>query len=350
MSEAEQEKIQELKMIDTTSLEELAGIKAEQVILEERLEAMEASREKISDTVFQRVQNSYQEDLQKLDEQSKPLKHRARAQFAALEKILKAVRADLKEARLREEEVEFRHKLGEFDDETFKKRFAECEGQVQAQEDLEKESADLKKRFVAAFRSEEELRQEPPAAPEPPPLEPEIPTAEEVPGPFSSADVGAGTNSETRSIDLPSPEEGPAEGKEKAEGSVDDTVIGKTKSKSLGSLKTIVAGLRNSPQTLVNTPTRFIVQPSKYTSKEEYVLGMDSLEIGRAEESGIWINSPTVSRRHARVSFTPKGYELEDLGSPNGILLNEQPLESATVLSDGDLIQLGTEILLFRTR
>ena len=40
---------------------------------------------------------------------------------------------------------------------------------------------------------------------------------------------------------------------------------------------------------------------------------------------------------------------VEDLGSTNGTLLNRAALESPTVLQDGDIVQVGSLRLTFRT-
>jgi DNA-binding NtrC family response regulator len=54
-----------------------------------------------------------------------------------------------------------------------------------------------------------------------------------------------------------------------------------------------------------------------------------------------------MSRRHVRLRRREDGWELEELGSKNGSLLNGQPITRAE-LADGDLIEVGSTLLVFR--
>ncbi len=66
--------------------------------------------------------------------------------------------------------------------------------------------------------------------------------------------------------------------------------------------------------------------------------------IGRDVSTDIVINDPEVSRQHARLTRTPGGYVLEDLGSTNGSFVNGERLVAPRVLSPGDLIGLGENV------
>jgi DNA-binding winged helix-turn-helix (wHTH) protein len=71
--------------------------------------------------------------------------------------------------------------------------------------------------------------------------------------------------------------------------------------------------------------------------------------LGREPDNGIVrIDSPTVSRRHARISISRNGAVLEDLGSKNGTFLRGEPLSGAASLSDGDEIRVGSIVVRFR--
>lgn len=71
--------------------------------------------------------------------------------------------------------------------------------------------------------------------------------------------------------------------------------------------------------------------------------------IGRAAEATILIDSPGVSRLHARVVVENGTARLEDLGSKNGTHLNGTRLTEPQVLADGDEIRVGTIVLIFRS-
>ncbi|MFN8659088.1 MAG: FHA domain-containing protein [Candidatus Obscuribacterales bacterium] len=55
-----------------------------------------------------------------------------------------------------------------------------------------------------------------------------------------------------------------------------------------------------------------------------------------------------VSRYHAWVTFEQDKFWLEDLGSTNGTLLNEQPVQKRILLTSGDKIKIGETDITFR--
>ncbi len=68
--------------------------------------------------------------------------------------------------------------------------------------------------------------------------------------------------------------------------------------------------------------------------------------LGRSPEADIFVDDEAVSRRHARVTRTPQGALLEDLGSSNGTFV-EGTRVNRTQLSSGDRVQLGATVLRF---
>jgi DNA-binding winged helix-turn-helix (wHTH) protein len=69
--------------------------------------------------------------------------------------------------------------------------------------------------------------------------------------------------------------------------------------------------------------------------------------IGRGEDAAIQMDSPGVSRYHARIVVAGNDATLEDLGSKNGSWVNGT-LVTTRRLADGDEIRLGSTILTFR--
>lgn len=63
--------------------------------------------------------------------------------------------------------------------------------------------------------------------------------------------------------------------------------------------------------------------------------------IGRGSECDIIIADRQVSRIHARLTTTPEGILLEDLGSKNGTHRNGKLIEKPEYLQDGDIIQIA---------
>ena len=70
--------------------------------------------------------------------------------------------------------------------------------------------------------------------------------------------------------------------------------------------------------------------------------------IGRDPGAGLFIDDPSVSRRHARIVVTEESATLEDLGSKNGTCLGDRRIEAPVPLDDGARIRIGTVALTFR--
>ena len=72
-----------------------------------------------------------------------------------------------------------------------------------------------------------------------------------------------------------------------------------------------------------------------------------SAVLGRLPECDITFDDSAISRRHARVTHAEAGgYEIEDLGSTNGVRVNGEKVQRAT-LRDGDRLDLGGVHLTF---
>jgi pSer/pThr/pTyr-binding forkhead associated (FHA) protein len=67
--------------------------------------------------------------------------------------------------------------------------------------------------------------------------------------------------------------------------------------------------------------------------------------IGRAVDSGIFLDDVTVSRKHATITFD-KEFTFTDAGSLNGSYLNNERA-SVAILKSGDEIQIGKFHLVF---
>lgn len=70
--------------------------------------------------------------------------------------------------------------------------------------------------------------------------------------------------------------------------------------------------------------------------------------IGRHSGCDVWIDSPDISRRHARISIRATAIVIEDLGSKNGTWVGAERIASARELQDGDRIRVGDTIVIFR--
>lgn len=79
---------------------------------------------------------------------------------------------------------------------------------------------------------------------------------------------------------------------------------------------------------------------------QRWTLSGDEFIIGRGPDCDLMIPDRQVSRHHARIHKTVRGYLLEDLESKNGTHLNGAPLDAPAVLQDGDIIQVALAVKL----
>jgi DNA-binding winged helix-turn-helix (wHTH) protein len=70
--------------------------------------------------------------------------------------------------------------------------------------------------------------------------------------------------------------------------------------------------------------------------------------LGRDGDVAVWLESPTVSRHHARIRVSGSDATIEDLGSKNGTHLRGACLTAPAPLADGDEILLGSVLVKFR--
>lgn len=87
-----------------------------------------------------------------------------------------------------------------------------------------------------------------------------------------------------------------------------------------------------------------VARPTSYRlvlEDREVALHPGENVLGRVEEGVAWLDSPSVSRRHARLLIEGGNVVLEDLASKNGTFVRGQRIAGPTPLSDGDVFHLG---------
>jgi len=82
------------------------------------------------------------------------------------------------------------------------------------------------------------------------------------------------------------------------------------------------------------------------TDGREYVIMASSLVMGREAGCDVVVPGKDVSRRHAEIVPSPKGYLLID-SSTNGVFVNDVRVQGQRVLTRGDVIRLGEESFRF---
>ena len=78
------------------------------------------------------------------------------------------------------------------------------------------------------------------------------------------------------------------------------------------------------------------------TDGREYVISGPSMVFGRDAGCEVVITDKNVSRRHAEIMATPKGYVLID-SSTNGTFINGERVEGQRVLARADVIRIGND-------
>lgn len=282
--------LKELEAIDTSPIEQLQSLKAEQLTLKERLDRMVAMKDRVSQEVYTRVRKDYEARFAALESQARPLLEKARREYARLKAVVTELERKLNAARLAKEEVEFRNALGEYTQSQFAELLAQAEGEVAEVEGHLAEAGALRQRFLEAVLSESEL--EGGAAPPPPPPRKE----EEEPAAPPSVEA-----TEAMALATPPPEEAGA---------------------------TIALAM---PRLLVQTPEGV---------SQEFQLKAQVTTIGRSPRNDICIAEASVSRQHAEIFLSARGYTIRDLGSNNGVFVNGQKVVEQ-LLASGDVIELG---------
>jgi DNA-binding winged helix-turn-helix (wHTH) protein len=70
--------------------------------------------------------------------------------------------------------------------------------------------------------------------------------------------------------------------------------------------------------------------------------------IGRDPTARVWLDSPSVSRRHARIRIEGDHVTLEDLGSKNGTRAGDARVTKVMPLEDADELRFGSVRVTFR--
>jgi pSer/pThr/pTyr-binding forkhead associated (FHA) protein len=82
-------------------------------------------------------------------------------------------------------------------------------------------------------------------------------------------------------------------------------------------------------------------------SGERVELGKEPVSIGRLNECTIPLTDGNVSRRHAEVRASTRGYVVADLGSTNGTKVNGLRIQGEQALANGDIVSVGSTHLRF---
>lgn len=97
----------------------------------------------------------------------------------------------------------------------------------------------------------------------------------------------------------------------------------------------------SAPPTAPVVPLVLTVREAPAGAGELIIMaGGDALEIGKGEAAGLRLVGPSVSRRHCRIGWADAGWVVEDLGSTNGLFVNDGRV-SRRALRAGDAVRIG---------
>ncbi len=88
------------------------------------------------------------------------------------------------------------------------------------------------------------------------------------------------------------------------------------------------------------------VQDGEFAGRH-FVIDRPTLTVGRGSECSIVINDASISRLHIQFLHQTDGDYIQDLGSSNGTLVNDEPLHTTQLLKRGDVVCLGNIHLLY---
>lgn len=351
----------DLPAIDTSLLDALIDLKRERDSLRQRLARLQESAGQVTDVVLQRVRADYEARLEGIEVKAAPLKQQARDLFLQLKPLQDAAQGAFNALRLDQEELGFRHRLGEFDENEYRRRMAQLGEKMKGAEGKSAEISEIVARFVGAFDSPSDLAPgqtaevlavtaapeqrhddgtlhlppEPPPAPEPPPPPP-LPAAVEAAGPASAVAEGESPASEAPREEMEAEQEAPAPPEAEAPiievpppPVVETTPVLPTAIPVPGSAHPRLVALDSDIE-----PPEHRLEPLTF--------------IGRTPENHVRIFKPAVSRRHAQIAETDGGWLLKDLSSENGTYVNGQRI-AERLLADGDRVQFGTSRFVFKT-
>ena len=71
----------------------------------------------------------------------------------------------------------------------------------------------------------------------------------------------------------------------------------------------------------------------------------EGILIGRSSDCQLLLDDDYVSTRHARISRTATGFQVEDLGSTNGTFVNNQRISAPTPFGIEDTLRIGRTMM-----
>jgi len=316
-----------LSGVDLAPVDALKALKHEADQLKSRRASMEALKGDFAEPVYRRVDADYSRQLEAVERKAEPLRQQAMAAYAGLRNALREIEAAHEAVKLDRQEIELRHKLGEFDAAERDRRVGAIESALGESRAAHERAQTLRSRFLEVFPDEAELDRAAPAArvtaPPPPAPRPHI-TGEH---PRVPPAIEPAMTRVLPVLDLPEPPKPPPAAPKMPPPPSAATVAG-------------------AASTMFLRTARLVPQ-SPEAGRAAIPLPPRPVTLGNDTAAEIQVGGPGVEARHAEININSKGYTLVDLGSKLGTLVNAEPVQER-LLRHEDVIQIGAARYVFR--
>ncbi|MGI9293390.1 MAG: FHA domain-containing protein [Pseudomonadales bacterium] len=113
---------------------------------------------------------------------------------------------------------------------------------------------------------------------------------------------------------------------------------------------TLVMSLEDHATELIATPQvpSSLVEQTNFLHEPRISLQGLFCQIGRGQDNDIVLSDSSVSKKHAQLAFNNDQWVITDLNSSNGVLINDQRVDDAT-LQNCDMVKLGRLEFLFES-
>jgi len=290
--------------INQALLEEAQKLKHERSMLKERIRKIEAKKNEVSPTVYQKVKHDYTSKMNEVTNTLLEKKTDIDRELSTLYETRTKVTENLEGHKEKVEELKFRSDLGEFDGGEFERLSKEESEKVGKFEKILAAVNFNIERYEAIFADEEGMADT---------TNPSIKRGKTKTDKIEGSDYMIAT--EEKDYFTPEEERRP---------SISQEVTKKTA--NAGEARVI------------------IIEGSQ--AGHEYKLKKETT-IGRANTSVIVLKDAKVSRQHAVIKRAGAEFVIEDLNSSNGVIVNHEKVKEH-VLGDGDQIQIGDHIFQFK--
>ena len=284
-------------------LEDSLKLKEERRVLKERISKIEGSRSDVSESVFEKVHGDYASRLQNITDQLLAKKQDIDRELGTLYDTRDKIEGNLKNHKHVLEELQFRHKLGEFTKEEFHSKAKAEEDKITRFEQVLAGVQSNIKRYENLFDGDEDI--------------------------FGEKVESSAPLSVVEGVD-----EWEEEAKEFQEPAAE----------SIGTPQD-ASWLEATKPNIETAPTLTIIAGHDNVGKVFQIKG--TLTIGRSHTNQVVLKDAKASRQHAEIRVQGNEYVLIDLNSSNGSMVNGHKV-TEQILAPNDEIQIGDFVMQFQ--